>query len=340
MSTNPTTKFISTLEQTPTIAGDLNANLKRLKNNLDDIIKVLGYSKTIDDNLTKLDEYLTEANQLLTFVSVIPQIRPAATTMKQAISVLQPQVKSAKKAADSIESVVKPLREALQKLDPVLQKLIDVTQEIQDTSQKFYDTFTAVYKCVESLPDGSAKEKSIDYLNSFSKDAEPIVSALNTAMSEANSAINSFYNELEKIKEALNPLNAINDAINDILSALDPIMNLLKELENKLKDITIPVLIPYPHEVSLYDIFKFFESVAELIDKAFSFVQDLVNDLISKILNINLEIPGLSDIFNIHINVPSIPDFSKYLKELEDAIKQITDLFDKFSLKCPPDSKG
>ena len=336
MSTDPTTKFIGTLGQTPTIAGDLNSNLKRLKDNLDEIIKVLGYSKTIDDNLTKLDSYLTEANTLLTFVSVIPEVGEAAAPLKEAIAVLRPEVKSAKEAADKIESVVKPLREALQKLDPVLQKLIDATQKIKDTSQKFYDTFTAVYKCVQSLPDGSVKDQSIKYLNDFSTDAEPPVSALNTTMSEANKAINAFYNELEKIKEALNPLNAINDAINDVLSALDPVMSLLRSLEEKLKDIKILIPIPYPHEYSLYEIFTIFKGVAEWIDKALEPIQDLIKDLL-KALNINLSIPGLSDILNIHITIPEIPDFSKYLDEIEKALKEITDAFAKFSLKCPPE---
>lgn len=336
MNTDPTTKFISTLEQTPTIAGELNSNLKRLKNNLDEIIKVLGYSKTIDDNLTKLDKYLTEAKTLLTFVSVIPEVGQAASVLKQSITVLQPEVKSAKKAADSIESVVKPLREALQKLDPVLQKLIDATQKVKDTSQKFYDTFTSVYKCVQSLPDGSAKDTSIKYLNEFSKDAEPGVSALNTTMSEANKVIESFYNELEKIKDALNPLNAINNAINDVLSALDPVMSLLRELEKKLKDIKIWIPIPYPHEYSLYEIFTIFKGVAEWIDKALEPIQDLIQDLL-KALNINLTIPGLSDILNIHINIPAIPNFDQYLEAIEKALKEITDAFAKFSLKCPPE---
>jgi len=336
MNTDPTTKFISTLEQTPTIAGELNSNLKRLKSNLDEIIKVLGYSKTIDDNLTKLDSYLTEANELLTFVSVIPEVGEAAAPLKEAIAVLRPEVKSAKEAADKIESVVKPLREALQKLDPVLQDLIDATQKIHDTSQKFYDTFTAVYKCVQSLPDGGAKDKSNEYLNAFSKDAEPAVSALNTTMSDANKVINGFYNELEKIKEALNPLNAINSAIEDVLKALDPLMSILHELENKLKDIKILIPIPYPHEYSLYEIFNVFKGISKWIDKALEPIEGLIKDLL-KALNINLSIPGLSDILNIHINIPAIPDFSKYLDELEKALKEITDAFAKFSLKCPPE---
>lgn len=189
------------------------------------------------------------------------------------------------------------------------------------------------------MPDGSAKDKSIDYLNTFSKDAEPVVSGLNTTMSEANKVINGFYNELQKIKDALNPLNAINSAIHDVIKALDPVLSLLNELEDKLKDIKILIPIPYPHEYSLYEIFEVFKGVAKWIDEALKPIQDLIDELL-KALHIDLKIPGLSDILNIHINIPEIPDFSKYLKELEDAFKEIANIFDKFSLKCPPDSKG
>ena len=332
----PTTDFISTLSQTPTIAGELNSNLTKLKDDLDEIIKVLTYPKTAYDDLTKLNDALSTASELLTFVEVIPEVGEAAASLKEAIATLQPEVKSALAAAKDLESLVKPLREALQKLDPILDDLISATSKIEEDSQKFLDTFNAVYKCVESLPDGSAKDTSEDYLNTFSKTAEPLVSALNTTMSDANSAISDFYDELNKIKDALDPLGDIIDDIEDVLNALNPVISLLDKLKDALKDIKITIPIPYPHEYSLYDVFKLFGDFTKYIEEALKPIQDLVDEVL-KALDIDISIPGLSDILDIHITIPEIPDFSKYFDSITQELDALLAELAKFDLKCPPD---
>jgi ABC-type transporter Mla subunit MlaD len=337
MALSPANQFVATLSQTPTIAGKLNANLRHLKANLDQIIKVLGYSKTVDDDLTELDKDLTTANELLTFVSVIPEVGEAAAPVKEAISVLQPEVKSAKNAADKIESVVKPLRDALKKLDPVLEKAIEATKDVQDTSQSFLHKFEGVYNCVKSLPNGAPKDKALKIITDFSTTAEPAVEDLNKIMSTANNTIEEFYNKLDELREALNPLKAIISAIDDVLSPLKPLISLLESLENDLKDIKIMIPIPYPHEYSLYDVFKFFKGIAKWIDKALKPIQDLLNKILSA-LHIDLKIPGLSDILNINVNIPDIPNFDEIIKQIQDALNKVKGYIESFTLKCPPDS--
>lgn len=331
-----TTNFISTLTQTPIIAGELNSNLQRLKDDLDEIIKVLTYPKTISDDLSKLNTALSDASELLTFVSIIPEVGEAAAPLKEAIAVLQPEVKSALSAAQDLEALVKPLREALEKLDPVLDDLIAATQKVEDTSKQFLADFTTVYDCVMSLPDGSAKDASEAYLNDFSQTAEPLVVALNTTMSEANTVISEFYDELNKITEALDPLADIIDDINDVLNVLNPVIDLLEDLKNDLENIKITIPIPgYPVEVSLYDVFKDF---SEFIDEALKPIQDLVDEVL-KALDITLpSIPGLDDIINIHITIPDIPDFSAYFDSITQELDALLAELAKFDLKCPPDA--
>lgn len=336
MSDTPTNKFISTLGQTPGIAKELNGNLTRLKSDIDEIIKILGYSKTLNDNLTKLESLLSDASSLLTIASVVPEIGEAAAALNRVIKTLQPEVKSAKSASDKIESVAKPLRDALSKLDPILDKLIKASSEIEDKSQTFLKAFTTVNDCVQSLPSGKAKDEANEYLNEFSSKAEPPTATLNKGMSDLNSVINDFYDALNKIKDALNPLKAIDDAVQKVLDSLSPLISLLDELKEKLNDIKIPVLIPYPHMMSLLEIFEDLKGIAKWVDKALEPIQDLVDKLL-KALHIDLNIPGLSDLINIHIDLPEIPDFTKFFKEIEAELTAFLDAIKAFDLKCPPE---
>ncbi|HTD82317.1 MAG TPA: hypothetical protein VK648_00845, partial [Gemmatimonadaceae bacterium] len=114
---SPSETFISTLTQTPSLAGALQANLQRLKNNNDQIITVLTYTKTVADKLDKLDDTLKLVSDLLTVVSVIPEVGQAASALKNSIALLSREVTPARQAADRLEAKVKPFREALQKLN-------------------------------------------------------------------------------------------------------------------------------------------------------------------------------------------------------------------------------
>jgi chromosome segregation ATPase len=333
----PTTEFISTLTQTPILAAALNSSLQKLKNNLDEIIKVLNYSKEIDGDLNTLNNYLSEASELLTFVSVIPEVGEAAMPLKEAITAIQPEVQSAKSAADKIESLVKPLRDAIQKIEPVLDKLISGTQDVHDKSQSFLGTFQAIYNCVESLPSGSAKQTSENYLNTFSTNTQPILNTLNTVMSDSNQAINDFYSAVNALTQALSPLAAIDSAIQEVISTLSPVINLLNQLEDDLKNIKITIPIPYPISLSLYDVFKDFASIAKFIDEALAPIQDLLNNLLNA-LNIKIDIPNLSEILNIQINIPNLPDFDNYLTEIENGLQAIINAITNFNLKCPPEA--
>jgi ABC-type transporter Mla subunit MlaD len=331
-----TNTFVETLKQTPPLSAALQQNLQRLKDDDDEIIKVLTYTKTVSDDLDKLDDALTTANQILTFVSVIPEVGEAAAALKESIAVLSQEVSPARKAADQLEAKVKPLRDALGKLSSGLDDAIQATAKINSTSQAFLDKFTAVVNCINSLPDGDYKTKGLQYLDQFSSALQPVVATLNTALSTANDVIGGFYSELTKIKAALNPLGAIADAVQQVLSVLDPLMGPLQELEDKLNTIEIPVPIPYPHMVSLHDVFQFFSAFADIIESAMAPIQDLLNDLLNA-LHITLpSIPGLSDLINLDIDIPAIPDLSGLLLAIRKPFDQFNLKIPTFSLKCPP----
>jgi len=332
----PTNKFIQALGQTPGLATQLQGNLQKLKDDLDEIIKVLGYTKTVADDLDELVDALTTTSELLSVVAVIPEVGEAVMPVKEAVDAMLAEVKPAKAAADKLEAMVKPFREALQKLDPVLDEMIQACGTISSTAQSFLNAFTAVTNCVNSQPDGQFKTDAQNYLNQFSSSVQPYVDALNTALRAANDAITTFYAALKTLENALSPLAAIADAVEAVMKTLQPLLDLLNELNNALKSIKIPTLLPYPTEISLYDAFKYF---GDLIDEAMKPIQGLVDDLL-KALNIQLpSIPGLDQLYQLlDITLPSIPDFSALLDAILKPFQELQAWIAKFSLQCPPPS--
>ena len=330
-----TDTFIATLTQTPTDAAALLVNLNKLSANLGQIITVLGYSKTVDDDLDQLDDALTTTMEALDIVTIIPEVGEAAAELKNAVSLLSEEVKPARNAADKIEAEVKPLRDALQNVQTKLGQFIDAVQKVQSASQTFLTDFTTVVQCINSLPDGTYKTQGLSYLDQFSSAAQPEVAGLNTALETANSIIGDFYSALDALQQALSPLQAISSAIEQVMSVLSPVTDLLTQLENDLQNIKIKLPIPYPLEFSLYDVFKDFSA---FIDLAMAPIQDLVNQLLSA-LDIQLpQIPGLSDLINLNINIPDIPDFTGLLTAITNFFDQFAITIPTFSLACPPSS--
>ena len=333
----PTQTFINSLRQTPTLASTLKTNLQRLKGNLQQIITYLTYPKTVADDLTKLNKALTTTIDLLTIVSVVPEVGQAASALKNTLRVLQQTVTPARNAAVTLENTVKPVREALEKLVPVLDRAIQTADTISTSSAAFLGKFIATADCVNSLPPGAVKDESEKYLNDFSNRFQPAVQALNTALSTTSSTIDAFYAALQQLASALNPLQAIANAVNSFMNALKPVTDLLAELENALKTIKIPLPFPYPISVSLYDIFEKFSA---FIDLAMKPIQALVDQILAA-LHIQLPtIPGLRELINLHINLPAIPDFSALIQGLLNALSQLQIGFNLFHLDCTPPPRG
>ncbi len=329
----PTNNFIKTLTQTPTDAAQLSANFARLKRTNDELIKLLGYPEEIAQDLDRLNTALSLANSVLSIVSVIPEVGEAAEGFKVSVTEMMEAIKEPKAAADRIAAKAKPLRAQLQKLDPILVKGIAAANEINASSNAFLKHFVQINNCIENLPDGKPKEASQNYLNQFSTKATPEVADLNKAMEGMNSAIDALYNEMNAIIQALNPLESIMQGIEEVFSVLNPVLSILKELKHDLTSIKIEIPIPYPHMVSLYDIFH---TLGEFANLAMKPIQELVDKLLSA-LHIKLpEIPGLSDLLHININLPSIPDFSSLIAQISGLISQLEALFKLFTLSCSP----
>lgn len=328
-----TDEFTKSLAQTPQQAKRLSDNLTRLKKTNDELVTVLGYPQTISDNLNKLYDTMVDVRGVLTIVSVIPEVGQAASALKTSLNLLIQEVKPAKEAAARIASEVKPLHDNLKKLGPIIEQGIKYANELEAQSSAFLKHFQAITACINSLPDGEVKDTAQTYLNQFSETNLPLVDNLNAVLDQTNTTIEKLYNALERLKAALNPMAAINKAIDKVMSVLGPIKSVLDELEHALMNIKIRPPLPYPVPVSLYEIFKALGTFADLAMKP---IQALV-DSVLKALNIRLpSIPGLSDLINLDIDLPDLPDFGGIVSDIEDFINKIKSLADIFQLDCPP----
>ncbi len=333
MDMTPTNNFIASLTQTPTLATQLSNNFARLKQTNDTVIQYLSYPQEISTDLNNLSSALSTASELLTVVSVVPEVGEAAAGFNEAITAMQEEITPAKEAAASLAAEVQPIVNALQKLDTPLSKGQQYASEVASNSQTFLNNFTAVTNCINALPDGSVKETAQNYLNQFSSKAQPEVDALNTGMTDVNNAINTVYDAINSIEQQLSPLQAIDSAIDSVMSALNPVINMMSSLKNDLESIEIPIPLPYPHMVSLYDIFS---TLGDFIDLAMKPIQGLVDDLVNA-LGISLpSIPNLSYLLNLNIPMPNIPDFDSLINSVENFFNQLQNILNLFKLTCPP----
>ena len=331
-----TDTFIATLTQTPPDAGALLTSLNQLNNDLGQIITVLNFSKEVDDDLANLDNALTVTMEALDVVEVIPEVGEAAAAFGEAVTAMSEEVKPAHSAADNIENEVKPFRDAFQNVQSKLGDLINAVTKVQTDSQTFLTDFTGVVNCINSLPDGTYKTQGLSYLDGFSGTAQPAVSGLNDGMTGANSAITTFYSELKQLEAALSPLQAISSAIDEVMEVLSPVTNMLSQLENDLNNLTIS--IPLGFYTVTVPLLKIFNEFTDFINLAMEPIQGLVDDLLNA-LNVSLpQIPGLSDLINLQINIPGIPDFDGLLAPITTFLNQLEGLIPSFSLACPPPS--
>lgn len=333
------TVFISALTQTQAQATQLSANLSQMKSGLDQIIKVLTYPQTVSTDLDHLSSVLSTASTVLTAVSVIPEISAEVKVIQTAVNSLRAEITPAKNAADAINAQVTPLRNALSKLDSLLAKAIQVANDTASAAQTFLTSFQKIDTCIHSLPDGPPKTQGLQYLASFAATATPPVNNLNTALIAVNGTTTDFYNAINQIESQLNFLSEISNAIESVMSGLAPLLGPLQSLSNLLDTkITIPTPVPfYGVHVSIRDILSEFQAFTDL-------AMQILNPILGPILaplqqlaqSIIGQIPGLSQLLNLHINVPSIPDFSTLFGNLSSLLTQLNGALQLFNLKCPP----
>jgi uncharacterized phage infection (PIP) family protein YhgE len=331
--------FINALTQTVSQANQLSSSLQSIQSNLTSIINVLTYPETVSSDLDNLNTILTTASAVLTAVSIIPEISVEADAINTAIKSLQAEITPAKNAADAIDAEVKPLRDALTQLQSLLGQTISGVNNISSAAQNFLTHFQQIDNCINSLPDGPVKQSGLSYLSSFAATATPYVNTLNSALGTVNGAMSDFYNAVQSIANQLSFLTQISDAINSVLSELSPLIGPLQSLASLLDyKITIPTPVPF-YGVTL--------TIREILDEFQTFIDlamDILNPILQPILgplqqlaqSIISQIPGLSQLLNLQITIPGIPDFAGLFGNLSSLLTQLQSALQQFSLTCPP----
>lgn len=333
------TAFVNALSQTQTQATQLSSTLQGIQSNLTSIIDVLTYPETVSNDLDTLNTVLGTASTVLTAVSIIPEISAEAEVIQTAITSLKTEITPAKDAADAIDAEVKPLRDALTQLQSLLGQAIQGANDTASEAQTFLTQFQQIDNCINSLPDGPLKTQGLAYLSSFAATTTPYVDTLNTALGAVNGAISDFYGAVSNIENQLSFLSEISGAIESVLSELAPLLGPLQSLSNLLDTkITIPTPVPfYGVSVSIRDILNDFQAFMDLAMQILSPVLDpILGPLQQLAQSIISQIPGLSQLLNLQINIPGIPDFSGLFGNLTSLLNQLEGALQQFTLTCPP----
>ncbi len=339
---NSVTVFLAALTQTPALASALSTSLTQLQSDLNQIITVLTYPKTVSDDLNSLGTVLSTTSSVLTAVSIIPEIGAEVEIIQEAVQSLQAELSSATTAANNIENEVKPIRDALSQLSSVLGDAIQGANDIASTSQGFLTNFTAVNNCINALPDGPVKTQGLEYLSSFAATTTPFDTAMNTALSTVNGVIGSFYGAITAVTNQLNFMTQITGAIDSLLSELSPLLGPLKSLQNLLNvTITIPTPVPfYGVHVSIADILTDFKAFTDLAMSILAPVLDPILDPLRQLAqSIIGQIPGIGELLSLSLNLPSIPDFPSLFGNLTVLLTQLEGALQVFNLDCPPKAR-
>lgn len=332
-------QFVAALNQTISQSGQLSASVGQLKNDVDQVVTVLSYPKTVSDDLNNLDSVLSTVSTLLTAVSIIPEIGEAAMAINEAVGSLQTEVTPAKDAAAAIEAECAPFQDALGQVDSVLGDALQGINTITSDTQTFLTNFQAIDACINNLPDGPVKSQGLSYLSTFAATTTPYVNQVNSVLGTVNGAVGAFDSAIDQIENQLSFLSEISGTIDSLLNELSPLLGPLKSLQSLLNtSITIPTPVPfYGVHVSIEDIltdFKAFTDLAmQILAPVLNPILQPLEDLAQSIIS---QIPGIGQLMNLNLNLPTIPNFTDLFSNLTVLANQLEAAIQQFTLQCPP----
>jgi hypothetical protein len=361
--TNKLMHDISTAEANTT---QLESNVKTINNNLDNIHQNLGASKKVNQSLKDLNSSLSTAEELLTIVSIIPEIGTEASELKKSIIEFQKPIKTALESSNKIEKIVVPIRNTIEKMEPKVKKADSVLLSVMNLENQFVDSIGKATHCINSLPDSTIKSNLVDEIDKLSKTIDPQVLQFDKAQLSILTGIKTANSKCEEIKNWAASLVKLSNEINAVINVLKPLISSLKAIKNAFKKV---IRVPYggypkmckkwgvPYPCGWHTVYFSFTieqilngvkgviaPVKLLLDKA----MDVVLSPLLKALNLNIKLPSIPDLDildNLINNLESafdsiITPLNKLMEYLDtinkfiDVINSYIDQFNKINKAC------
>ena len=135
----------------------LEADVRGVNQDLQTISSDLLLSKRVNGALDELESALATAVDLLTVVSIIPEVGAEASTLKRTLAEFKAPVSAALSTSNRVERVIKPVREKIQALQTKVQDVDHALIHTMNAENKLLACSGRAASCIGALPDSTVK---------------------------------------------------------------------------------------------------------------------------------------------------------------------------------------
>jgi hypothetical protein len=332
-----TNKLMHDISNAESHTSQIESDVKKVSHDLDSIHQDLAISKKINQSLNDLSSSLTIAKELLTVVSIIPEIGSEASALKNTISEFQIPIKSALACSNKIEKVIKPVRSSIEKIEPKIEKVDTKLLSIMNIENQFVSSLGSATHCINSLPNSTIKSNLVEEIEKASEAIDSSVLQFDKTQLGLLAGVEAAKDQCEKIKSWTADLINLNKEINAVINRLKPLISALKAIKRVFKYV---IRVPYggypkfckkwgvPYPCGWHTVYFSF-SIGQILHGISGVLAPIMN-LLNKAMNAILS--PLLKALNLNINLPSIPGLvvlDNLMHDLESTYKSITEPFNE-----------
>lgn len=328
-----TTTLMTKLEVTEDHTAQIESGVEAIEKDLEELLDDLEISKTVNASLHRLDSSLTTTTQLLTVVSIIPQISTAASRLRTVITRFHPPIKKAVKESDAVEKIIRPIRDKIAKIEPRVEQADNALLEVMQTESQLLGALGGAYQCISTLPESTVRTTLEEQLETASGAMQPVVVKFDQAQVQFLKDVRTATRNVDKISSWARGLVNLNAEINRVLDTLQPLISTMRQISSALKK---TIRVPYggwpkmckkwgiPYPCGWHTTYFSFtvQQILDGVEGVVGPVMDLLNKAVDAVLN------PLLKALNLNLKLPEIPGL-KVLTELKQKLKATYDSFDK-----------
>lgn len=290
--------------------GELESDIKKTENVLNDVIELLEIPDRLDKDLRTYDNTLTLISELLAGAILVPPVSAEAAEAKNVVDSVQRPVHQVHKQVSEINRNIKPFRSRLKVVEGFLKKAqgwVDEAKAFTDGEKRklmsMHKSLNVAEKSVYRTVDELALNIFCGLINAVIEIPIKVLHAMVKVMHEVLTSIGVLTKELHFIKRVSMDVIKLNEELELVLSPL--------QFLDKLLDKSVKI----------------------------NLVLDTVKIKIRKLLSTTSHIPGFSKLMNLAMKtlkpalhalkldfVCEIPSLSTLVKKFEVSLNLLSDL--------------
>lgn len=219
---------------------------QKLDSDIQLVLKGLDLIDKMATDLQKLDDGLSTVEKLIVIAKDIPETEKEATTLSHGMETIHPPVTRACTTVNNFNNKIKPSRKNLEDFDAKLQKLITAAQNFEKRLNAYTADITKAQQCINSLPEGSAKDGLQSHLDKLADASDKRVVQATKLLKDIIAVVQDVKQIIDQeIRVAMEPLYELETQIEDLYKEVNALINPLHDLK-ALFSKSFSVKIPYP----------------------------------------------------------------------------------------------